>query len=524
MEKMKEIILFLIFFLVLFLSKITILNLPFNEDALTYLVPSAEYMAKNSFNPFVNGVSFGHTPLLFMMLAIIFFFTTSPIIAYIIIILFSSLALLFTYLIAEKMFDKDTAIISVILLFTIPSYFALSGIFSTAIPSTALNLAAIYFVIKENKKLYILMISLSILIYEFSMLIIPGILFYVLIKNYKKDKKTIFKELLIYSSPVLLVVFWLFLNKIINGWFFHPELKRFRLTSISPIALIFIRILKKIFFDEFRWILTVLIILAPLTIKSFFKRVKYKSTVFYLILSISLLVIIYFISSLQIGSENFPTLGSHIQEIYNFRFLIVIIFFIFLTTNKLFLEEWNKNEIILFLSIIMTYAMYHSLFRTNLTRYFVPIFPLLVIIASKSITKIFGNKKYLVTLIIAILFISVWNLHLLYHGDLSSNMEYADELIVESQAIKYIEENYPNSIVLTYGFFSKQGLSSPYSGYTKKPIKSIDIYDNTYFDIFYYNGFIGEERKKDIINEFNLKLEKRFEKNNKYTEIYVKSN
>ena len=103
-------------------------------------------------------------------------------------------------------------------------------------------------------------------------------------------------------------------------------------------------------------------------------------------------------------------------------------------------------------------------------------------------------------------------------------MEYADELIVESQAIKYIEENYPNSIVLTYGFFSKQGLSSPYSGYTKKPIKSIDIYDNTYFDIFYYNGFIGEERKKDIINEFNLKLEKRFEKNNKYTEIYVKSN
>ena len=113
---------------------------------------------------------------------------------------------------------------------------------------------------------------------------------------------------------------------------------------------------------------------------------------------------------------------------------------------------------------------------------------------------------------------------MLYHGDLSSNMEYADELIVESQAIKYIEENYPNSIVLTYGFFSKQGLSSPYSGYTKKPIKSIDIYDNTYFDIFYYNGFIGEERKKDIINEFNLKLEKRFEKNNKYTEIYVKSN
>ncbi len=526
MEKMKKIILFLIFFLVMFLSKITILNLPFNEDALTYLVPSAEHMVKNGINPFVNGLSFGHTPLLFMVLAIIFFFTTSPIMAYVIIILFSSLALLFTYLIAEKIFDKDTAIISVILLFSIPSYSALSGIFSTAIPSTALNIAAIYFVIKENKKLYILMMSLSILIYESSMLIIPGVLLYILIKDYKKDKKVLLRELLIYGSPLLLVVFWLFLNKIINGWFFHPELKRFRLTSISPIILIFLGVLKKIFFDEFRWILTILIILAPLTIKSFFKRFKYKSTLFYLILSIFLLVIIYFIPSLQIESANFPTLNNHIQEVYNFRFLIAVIFFIFLTTNKLFFEEWNKKEIILFSSIILIYVVYHSMFRTNLARYFVPIFPLLVIIASKSITKIFGNKKYLVALIIAVLFISVWNLNLPYHGDLSSNMEYADEVTVESQAIGYIEENYPNSVVLTSGFFSKQGLSSPYSGYTKKSIRNVDIdsiKDDNKFDIFYYNGFIGEERKKEIINKFNLTLEKRFEKNNKYTEIYIKS-
>jgi len=524
---MKKIFLFALIVLVLFLTKLSALNLPFSEDSLTYLIPSSEYMIKNNFTLLTGEIAFGHMPLLFILSSIIFLFTMKSLYLHIIILLLASLALFLTYLISKKIFDEETGIIAVILLLTTPAFFSLSAIFSTAIPSTALNLAAIYFTLKDNKKLYLLMMVLAILVYESSFLIIPGILVYVLIKNYNENKKLPIKELFIYSSPILIIPLWLILNKILYGWFFHEELNRFRLTNIYNIAMINLRIVKLIFFDNFRWLLTSFLILSPITLRLFFRRIRTRKVIFPLLISLLFLFVLSFVPLFNLEPSIFPTFYQHFKEIYALRFLLASILFIFLLTYNFFFEEYNKKEVIMFGFIILTYVFYHSLFRTNAERYFLPVYPLFIIIASGAIKKLFVSTKYIVTIIIALLFVLSFNPHLSYHGDLSSNMEYADEIYVESQAINYIQENYATSKILIFGFPSNHQLSSPYAGYTKIPLNTIDIQnleDGSEFDIFYYTGLIGEETKQEILKKYNLVLEKRFEKNNKYTEIYFKSN
>jgi len=114
-------------------------------------------------------------------------------------------------------------------------------------------------------------------------------------------------------------------------------------------------------------------------------------------------------------------------------------------------------------------------------------------------------------------------------------MEHIDLIKTHQLASSYIENNFPDSVVLA-AFPQSFELRYPYSGYVNKPLNVATINplpnladrDKNFLinpndiDIYYYSP--QEHSSKQILDvkeQLNLTLIKRFEVNNKSTEIYI---
>ncbi len=112
-----------------------------------------------------------------------------------------------------------------------------------------------------------------------------------------------------------------------------------------------------------------------------------------------------------------------------------------------------------------------------LTRYLLPIYPLILILCVGTWQ---ARSKYLpaFTLVTAAAFISAWWLNPPTSFAPEDNLTYRDMIVVHQQAIDYVATHYPQATVLT-AWPVAADLFNPYLGYVRQPIKAVSIEDFT---------------------------------------------
>ena len=464
----------ILLFIAFFLAKLPILNMPIHWDAIQQIVV-ADRLKSNNLNPesLRNFWIYEGRPLFFYELLALSYLLlgVSLWVPHLLIIIFGFIALYFTYLLGENLYSKKVGIIASLFLFFSAIFFAQTGIVTLMVPFTALTLTTLYFAIKNRIKAYLISGTLLVMTLDIAPLLILLILFYVIYRNHKKEK---IKNILLYSIPLFVFVLWMTYNKLVFGWFLFTRVSSFPniveswplVIGILPLIENFVNRLQEVFIYDYKWILTV-----PLILLSVHKIANRKFSVKLEIVFLFSVILSYLLSF------------SLMKEGYLIRYaLMVYPLFFLLVSNSL--NEIVKNKLAINLIVI----------------------------------------------IIIILFVSTWvgNRTENCGCKLESNLEYLDLVKTHYETTNYIEKNYPNLTVLT-AWPQTEELSMPILGYVSKPIKIIPIYHPNLTekmfgaDLVYYSpqsDLYQEQMLLDIMKNLNLTLLTKFEQNGKYTEIY----
>ncbi len=127
--------------------------------------------------------------------------------------------------------------------------------------------------------------------------------------------------------------------------------------------------------------------------------------------------------------------------------------------------------------ILSNWLAFSVLGGALLTRYLLPIYPLILILC---VALWHARTKYLAafTVVTAAAFISAWWLNPPTSFAPEDNLTYRDMIVVHQQAIDYVAAHYPQATVLT-AWPVAADLFNPYLGYVQTPIKAVSIEDFT---------------------------------------------
>ncbi len=522
---------FLIFLLsLLILLKYPVLNLPYYWDGLYYIAPTVDKIYNGELNWDLLDSNRGHPLFLPFFIAFLFkIFGTHQMVANSAILFFSLLVLYFTYLIGKELFNKSVGIISSLLLMFTPIFFSYSAMVFLDIPLIALITISLYFSIKSKLVLYIIFSSLAILTKELGVLVVFGV---VLSKLIKKDKNLVF-----YCFPLFIFFLTLIINKLLYNQIFYPL--NASVIHINPLKNLFnlLIILKIIFFDQYRWLLSSLFLISFIDFKKLGDIKNSKKSISYFIIFLIVFIFLYNVNILTKFFIGFyPNIGLYFNTIKLFSPLFSLLFIIIILTYKKIVQFLINLKYHEFLIVLLIAIITFIFIIPVAERYLLLSFPMIFLLYSYSINKLFKNYKYL----ILILFIILFSLN--YFGNrstegftLENNMEYVDLIKTHQLSSSYIENNFPNAIVLT-AFPQSFELEHSYSGYVKKPLKIATVNplpnladrDKNFsinpkdIDIYYYSP--QEHPSKQILDvkeRLNLTLIKRFEINNKSAEVYL---
>ena len=534
-----EILFALLLAVVIFLLKYPVLNLPYSWDVMNYVIPSAQHIYEDGFTIFLWNFSNGHPPFYFILLGFVFkLFGSSPLVSHLVIVFFSFLAVYYTYLLGKCLFSRRVGIIASILMFFYPTFFSHSGMSHLAIPLVALTIISIYYFVKGNKIFYIIFSSLLVLTKE-SAIFIPLALF---LYKVLKDKDINIRKNFIFLIPIFMFLLWLLSNKLHYGYFLWPLSSS--LLSLKPIQGVlngFI-VLKSLFFDYYKWILTSFILISCFSFKLLRNR---RRIIYSLISSLILFLLMFNMPKFSIYFDQyFPNIINYFLILKNFSILFSLLFFVLLLSFDILIKFWNnKNLYPLYLIFIFEFVFY-VLIIPFAPRYSLPIYPIIFIIFSVSLIKVFRKYFYLAFVVMLILFITQWN------GDSSNvgfvleyNMEYVDAVKTHQMATNYLESNFPDEVILA-SYPQSLELKFPYLGYVKKPMNVVSIppfpgltsknftvflnpelYNKTVDLNLIYLVYASDQEFKNrhsrgIDKILNKTLIKRFEMNNKVVEIY----
>jgi len=529
---------FLLFVFVLVL-KYPVLNLPYSWDAMNYIIPAAQHVYSNGFILFLWEYSNGHPPFYFLLLGFIFkLFGNTAFVAHFVSVLFSFLSVYFTYLTGKHLFNRKIGVISSLMMLFYPTFFSYSSLAYLAMPLVALTIMSIYLFLRGNTTSYIIISSFLVLTEERGIFVPAALLLYWVIKNKKIDIKKDF----IFGIPLIVFALWLFSNKLHYGTFLYPlnsTLFSFGIVNIFNGIII----LKSLFFDYFKWILTSFILLCCFNFNMFKNKIK----VFYsfIISFIFFLLLFNLHKSHYYFSNNFPNVIDYFLILKEFSFLFSLLLFVFLLSFKDFIKFFNNPKLYPLYTVFVFMFTSYIIFIPFPARYGLPVYPILFIIFSLVLVKIFKKFSYFVFLFIILLFIISWT------GDrtnvgfvLEENMEYADMVKTHQMAAEFLETNYPNSVVLV-SYPQSLELQYPYLGYVKEPFKVVsipsfpglttknstvylnsDLYNksvdlNTIDVIYYSEQEFKTKYSQDLYNNvLHKNLIKEFELNGKVTQIY----
>jgi hypothetical protein len=189
---------------------------------------------------------------------------------------FGFIAVWFTFLIGEKLYDRETGFWAGLLLFSSPIFFAQSGLLLESIPVTALTASTIYFFIKGRKIMYVIFAALLALVREVGVLVIIAIVGYEFLINLAKfvipsNKSPLFYKIkilglktLFYILPLIFFLIWIICNKLFLGWFLWP-MNALILKQYGFFPEYIKMILDNAFWIHFRFLISIAIVAALLT-------------------------------------------------------------------------------------------------------------------------------------------------------------------------------------------------------------------------------------------------------------------
>jgi 4-amino-4-deoxy-L-arabinose transferase-like glycosyltransferase len=456
-------------FLLTLLLKMPILGMPHYWDSLGRDIFIARWILNNGFSPFPTTTAYNGHPVLFHEVLALFHLLlgTELWVSHIVVVLFSALAVVFTYMTGAHFFGKSTGVAASLLLLFSPMFFAQSGIVQIAAPLASLTIMSVYFAVKDDKTAFAITGSCLAMTKEPAVLVLSMIALYkilnVILKDKKSDRIAIVKESLIYTMPVFVFVAWMLVNKAVYGWFLYPE--SVSCLSVNPGTIVRNMAIRfsELFLDNYRWVLTLALVSIPFTRKR------------------------------ELGKME------------------------------------NKEEIVLLFCIILISLLFFSSCTASLRRYILFLYPLFFVPTSAALVNFFDDRKISTIVVgaLLVLFASGWT------GDrtdscgsiLENNMEYLDVIQTHQSASRYIEENFPESTVLTDWPMGLE-LTFPFLGYVENPVKVISRFvgyelDVNGADIVYYSPQKHAGDMLDVMMaDLDMTLLARFEKNGKYTEVY----
>jgi len=153
-------------------------------------------------------------------------------------------------------------------------------------------------------------------------------------------------------------------------------------------------------------------------------------------------------------------------------------------------------------------------------------------------TWVFKNRAvyiFAIAIILALFVTKWWGDVYPICGPCEENLEYFSVIETHQEMARFIESNYPNSIILTECPQTHE-LTLPWAGYVKKGLKVTEVEKddilrlgiNKYkipppdkFDLVYYSvGGIDSKELEEAVNLYNLTLIKKIEKNGKIAYLY----
>jgi len=180
-----------------------------------------------------------------------------------------------------------------------------------------------------------------------------------------------------------------------------------------------------------------------------------------------------------------------------------------------------KKQFTLFLMILLFFIGTYS-FIYFLPRYILSTLPFFCILGAYSIVSLFKDVKMQLVIAAIVLVFFLEKTHNIGVGfsSFETDMQYVDVVMVSKESCRYIEKTFPERRVLASWPLSQE-LTEPYLGYVKKSIK-ISSFDDRYDIILYTPQGVPENDKlKKLSASKNMTLDRRFEKNGKYVEVYV---
>lgn len=386
-----------------------------------------------------------------------------------------SIALLFSlYFLSKKVLGNKIAY-AVVLLFALQQMFLVQS--SMIMLEVFLALWAVVagyaFLIRKNW-LYILAGSALLLTKESGLVFIIAIVVWFVIEKLFTDYKTLFtwrslKAILIYSSPVAVAAIFFIVQRIQLGWFFSPWHVGFM--SFEPHVILekLNAIVHILFIDSGRWFISIIAFASFVTLLIRNTRIKN-----------------------QVLSINLKWLNPKVVSAFWLSGIFIVGFIIFSSLN--FLS--NRYLLITLPFFILITAILYSALKLS---------------------------KYINFMVVAValVFLIIPSMHSKRNMDVK--MGFVDALEVHQQVKNYCTANIDRDAEIYTHFLINSALTKPYAGFLdadEKPFKNVvsNFKPSTEYCIF-----SNMERIKSfdrILEENNLVLMKRFEKNNAWTNIY----
>lgn len=170
---------------------------------------------------------------------------------------FGAIGIGFTYLLGARLFDRGTALLSAILLFLCPMYFAQSGMFLADVPVAALSAGCVYFLLSGRTGRYLIAATAMVLIKETSAAIVLAMLVYDLFFA-GHDRATRIRAASRHAVPLLALGAFVTWQKVATGsWWliyadpFDPSWLRTTLPETAGQAWL---VTQWIFLKQWRWL------------------------------------------------------------------------------------------------------------------------------------------------------------------------------------------------------------------------------------------------------------------------------
>jgi 4-amino-4-deoxy-L-arabinose transferase-like glycosyltransferase len=445
-----DILIGVLLFLTVFISKVNILSLPYHWDELGAYIRPTHWLAHGSLLRIIPGLHppdrfFGHPPVFYLSLAALFKMAGEEMwISHVFVVVFSFLAVYFTYLLGCHLCNRATGILASLFLFFTPLYFAQSGMATPEPLVTALGVMCVYFFLRRRYRAYLLLGFFAVMVKETSAAVIAAILIYFIWNEENRQRITV--RSLQYAAPLLALLIFFFMQKIATGMFLpNPYFKS------HPFVMITRESLKWGLYSQNRIILTCAIL------------------------------------------ANFAV---HKKAIW-------------------------KKEFTLFLLILLFYIGTFT-FIYFLPRYILSTLPFFCLLGAYSVVSLFNDVKIQLVIAAIVLVSFLIKIHGTGtgYGSFETDMQYVDVVTTHKESCRYVEENFPEKHILALWSLSLE-LTEPYLGYVKKPIQISSFQDS--YDVILYTpqGSRENEKLRELIGIRNMPLDRRFEKNGKYVEVYV---